>query len=76
MPRDCFVRRGLSKLSLRFVDSWAIKSFGKEDTSISLFHTTSTIESILEERGIFSCPLEREKVTTDTQREREREKRN
>lgn len=60
MPRDCLVRRGLSKLSLRFVDSWAIKSFGKEDTSISLFHTTSTIESMLDERTIFSCPLERD----------------
>lgn len=59
IPRDAFVLRGLSKLSRRFDVSWTIRCFGNvtKFVSQSLFHTISTMESMLDDRGSFSWPL-------------------
>lgn len=59
IPRVCFVRLGLSMLSRRLdVVSCTIKCFGSAKlVSLSLFHTTSTIESILDDLASFSWPL-------------------
>lgn len=59
MPRVCFVLRGLSRLSLRLDVSCTMRSFGNVTrfVSDSLFHTTSTKESMLDERGSFSWCL-------------------
>lgn len=61
MPRDCLVLRGLSRLSRRLDVSCTISSFGNVTRfeSLSMFHTTSTIESMLDDRGSFSWCLEK-----------------
>lgn len=56
IPRDCFVRLGLSMLSRRLDVSCTIRFFGSVTklVSLSLFHTISTMESMLDDRGSFS----------------------
>lgn len=56
IPRDCFARLGLSMLSRRLDDSCTIRFFGSATrfVSQSLFHTMSTIESMLDDRGSLS----------------------
>lgn len=59
-PRDCFARLGLSMLSRRFDGSWTIRFLEmavKLDDSTSVFHTMSTIESMLDDFGILSWLL-------------------
>lgn len=60
IPRVCLVRLGLNMLSRRLdVDvSCTIKCFGSAKfVSLSLFHTTSTIESMLDDLVSLSWPL-------------------